>query len=233
MNSKQPHLPPSAQSVLVWDLPTRIFHWIFAASVIGALACALIGGDAMSWHMRFGYTALTLAAFRLLWGFVGPRYARFASFPPRPFVAFRYLRDGARQAFTGHNPAGALSVYAILGSVSLQAVTGLFANDDVLWSGPLSALVSNKIVVLATQLHQLNGNLIYLLVLLHLGAIAFHGLVRHEPLIKAMIHGKRERSASQASTCEPDARDGRSVRLLALTLFAVCSLATWFISALG
>lgn len=233
MNSKQSQLPPSAASVLVWDLPTRIFHWVFAASVIGALACALIGGDAMTWHMRFGYTALTLAAFRLLWGFVGPRYARFASFPPRPFAAFRYLRDGARQAFTGHNPAGALSVYAMLGSVWLQAVTGLFANDDVLWSGPLSALVSNDFVALATKLHHLNGNLIYLLVFLHLGAIAFHGLVRHEPLIKAMISGKRDRCSSQASTREPDARDGLTVRLLALALVVACSLATWYIAAQG
>jgi cytochrome b len=233
MNSKQLQALPSESSILVWDLPTRIFHWAFAASVIGALACALIGGDAMAWHMRFGYAALTLAAFRLLWGFVGPRYARFASFPPRPFIALRYLRSGARDYFTGHNPAGALSVYAILGSVSLQAITGLFANDDVLWSGPLSGLVSNAFVALATKLHHLNSNLIYLLLILHLGAIAFHTVIRHELLIKAMICGKRSSPSSASSTPEPSARDGLAVRLLALALLAACALMTWTIAAQG
>ena len=200
MNSTQPSAVQDHRQVLVWDLPTRIFHWLFALAVLGALTCAAIGGQAMAWHMRFGYTALALVSFRLVWGFVGPRYARFANFPPQPTRALRYLRDGAREPFVGHNPAGALSVYAILACIALQAATGLFASDDLLWSGPLSKLVPNSVVAFITEVHHLNGSLIWLLVITHLGAIAFHTLSRREPLVKAMIDRKSTRLNSSHSS---------------------------------
>src|SRR5690606_9284218 len=81
-----------ATVVRVWDLPTRLFHWALVACVIGSLVSINIGGNAVGWHFRFGYAILTLLLFRVAWGFVGPRHARFANFPPNPAAAWRYLR---------------------------------------------------------------------------------------------------------------------------------------------
>ncbi|MFQ6686023.1 cytochrome b, partial [Bordetella pertussis] len=84
-------MQPTATSVRIWDLPTRLFHWAFAAAVIGALVTVKLGGLYMDWHVRFGLTALGLVLFRLIWGFVGPRHARFATFVRGPGAMLAYL----------------------------------------------------------------------------------------------------------------------------------------------
>ena len=112
------------QRIRVWDLPTRIFHWALVACVIGSFVSVKIGGNAMVWHGRFGLTVVGLLAFRLVWGFIGSTYARFAQFVRGPRAIKDYLQG--RWQGEGHNPLGALSVLA-----AVLAVLGYSVNESV------------------------------------------------------------------------------------------------------
>ena len=124
--------PPAR--VRVWDLPTRAFHWSLVAAVTVATVTGTLGGRWMEWHSRAGLLIVGLLSFRLAWGFVGFEHARFASFAPTPTRLRAYLMGQWRGV--GHNPLGALSVFALLGILALQAATGLFSNDDIAINGP-------------------------------------------------------------------------------------------------
>ena len=142
--------------VRVWDLPTRLFHWVLAVCVLGSIISAKIGGNAMAWHFRFGYVVLTLLAFRLLWGFVGGRWSRFSSFVYAPSTTLRYLRGQSRDDehhHVGHNPLGAFSVFGFLALLLLQVSTGLVADDEISNAGPLVKFVSGATSSLATNWH--------------------------------------------------------------------------------
>jgi cytochrome b len=205
----------------VWDLPTRLFHWALAVLVAVAIATAKIGGNWMDWHMRAGYAVLALLLFRLLWGFAGSRYARFANFVHGPRAVLDYLR-GRSQHTAGHNPLGALSVLALLAVFLVQAGSGLFASDDIFSEGPLAKLVSTATMDLMTTVHKRGEYVIYALIGLHLAAVAFYEFVRREPLIMAMVSGDRRCQA-------PPARDDVLLRLRALLLFAVACGLVWFL----
>ncbi|GAA4401010.1 cytochrome b/b6 domain-containing protein [Quisquiliibacterium transsilvanicum] len=235
------------EKIRVWDLPTRLFHWALAICLAGSLVSVNLGGNAVGWHFRFGYAMLALLLFRVAWGFVGPRYSRFASFPPSPAAALRHLR-GEGVDRPGHSPLAALSVYALLLALAIQAGTGLFANDAIMWDGPLKNLVTNATSDTLTRLHKLNRFVVIGLVLLHLAAIAFYTFVKRRRLVAAMITGDaavrpppgaaaaRDSGDVRASgkprghradhTAEP-ARDDARVRLKALSLLAASAAAVW------
>ncbi|MEZ5590233.1 MAG: cytochrome b/b6 domain-containing protein [Gammaproteobacteria bacterium] len=103
------------QKILVWDVPTRVFHWSLALSFLGAY----ISGDSERWrdlHIMFGYTMLGLIVFRLVWGIIGTRYARFSSFlygPGRVLAYLKSLLGGENKHYVGHNPAGSWAIFAI------------------------------------------------------------------------------------------------------------------------
>lgn len=212
-------------STRVWDLPTRAFHWALAACIVGSIVTASIGGNAIGWHFRFGYAILALVLFRLVWGFAGPRYARFSSFPPSPAAALAYLR-GRSGPGAGHNPLGAFSVYALLLALAVQVGTGLFANDDIMWEGPLRPLVSNAASEWLTRAHRINRLVVIGLIALHLAAVAFYAFVKKERLVRAMIDGDRD---VDAALSPPPAEDGARVRARALALFACCALVAWLV----
>lgn len=212
-------VPPGTR-VRVWDLPTRVFHWSLVVSLIASVLSAKIGGDLIAWHFRFGYAVLALLLFRVVWGFVGGHYARFASFPPSIARALAYLRNG-RPDTPGHNPVGGFSVYLLLATLLFQAVSGLFANDDIMWDGPLRHLVSDDMSELVSQWHRANEVVIYALIALHLAAIAFHTLVKKQKLAPAMISGDKLVSEPDA----PSARDTAATRLLALGVFTAIAAA--------
>ncbi|MGL5632902.1 MAG: cytochrome b/b6 domain-containing protein, partial [Azovibrio sp.] len=123
------------QKVKLWDLPTRLFHWILVIAMVGLFISGQIGGNAIELHGKVGQFVLALIVFRVVWGFVGSTYARFTSFFPTPARILAYLRG--EWSGLGHNPLGSLSVFALLGLVGLQAVLGLFSNDDIAFRGPL------------------------------------------------------------------------------------------------
>lgn len=220
---------PGTVRIRVWDLPTRLFHWSLAVCVAGSIVSANLGGNALAWHFRFGYAILALLLFRVAWGFVGPRYARFASFPPNPGAALRHLL--AQPAYApGHSPLGALSVYAMLVVLAVQAVTGLFANDEILWEGPLRNTVSNATSDWLTALHLSNRWLLIGLVALHLAAIAWHALVRRRRLVRAMVVGDAEFDTRSTAGGSPrPATDDGPVRARAALLLAAAAALVWMV----
>jgi cytochrome b len=214
---------PALSRIRVWDLPTRLFHWALVICVVGAYVTVKLGGLWMDWHTRFGMAALALIAFRLIWGLLGPRYARFSQFVRGPRTVLRYLRNDLPPA-AGHNPLGACSVIALLLVIGVQASSGLFANDDVLTAGPL-AFLSDAWSSRMTWLHNANEWVIIALVGLHVAAIAWYQLVLRKNLGGPMIHGDVPADAHEGS---PPAQDSWTLRLAALILFAaLCGLVWW------
>ncbi len=188
---------------LVWDLPVRLFHWLLVLSMIASYVTAKIGFDAMEIHRYLGYWTIGLVVFRILWGFVGPKHARFSSFVRGPAGIWRYakaLGAGTMIESAGHNPLGGLSVILLLALVAFQAGTGLFATDDVVWTGPYYNAVSEGWAERITGWHKMNFNFILAAVALHLMAIAFYFLVKKQNLVGAMVHGKKYVAQNDAIT---------------------------------
>lgn len=216
-----------SNTVRVWDLPTRIFHWALVACVVGLLTTSQIGGDAMAWHFRFGYTVLSLLLFRIVWGLVGGRWSRFTSFIYSPANVLKYIKGQGRPEHSiGHNPLGAGSVFALLGFLLLQVASGLVSDDEISTVGPLSKFVSSTLVSNATFYHKNVGKLILIgLVVLHIAAILFYLFKKHENLVRPMIRGDKE-IAVPAESSRDDARS----RTLAGVLFLGCAaLVAWML----
>lgn len=218
--------------VRVWDLPTRLFHWTLMLSVIGSVVSAKIGGNAMAWHFRLGYVALALLAFRLLWGLVGGRWSRFASFVYGPGALMRYLKGESRpdeHHEVGHSPLGSLSVLALLALLCAQVGSGLFADDEIASSGPLVRFVSGATSSLLTGWHKNWGQwLILAMVALHVLAIVAYRVRRGRDLVTPMIVGDKLLPADV-----PAARDTLATRGLALVLLAGCGAAAAWVASLG
>ncbi len=188
---------------LVWDLPLRAFHWLFAASIVASYATAQPGSGWMPWHMRLGYWMMGLLVFRILWGFVGPRHARFASFLAGPRAMWRYAKGftgfGEAIQSVGHNPLGGVMVVVMLLLVAFQVGTGLFATDDIVWTGPYNPAVSSATARLLTSLHHGNFNLIWAAIALHVGAITYYAFVKKQNLVPAMLTGWKPAEAVPAA----------------------------------
>lgn len=179
---------PATNAVAVWDLPTRLFHWLLVA-LIGFSWWSAENG-AMDWHRLSGETLVGLVVFRVLWGFLGGSTARFAGFVRSPVKVMGYVR-GQKHLAAGHNPLGGYSVLALLGLVALQVATGLFAVDtDGLESGPLSYLVSFDQGRVASGIHELSFNALLALIGIHLGAIVYYRVVKRRNLVAPMITGR-------------------------------------------
>ncbi len=213
----------------IWDLPTRVFHWTLSAVVVGLIATGL--GGIMEWHFRLGYAVLALLLFRLLWGFVGGRWSRFASFFYGPGSVVAYLRGRADPNHViGHTPLGALSVFAVLAVLASQVATGLVADDEISAAGPLTRFVSGDLVSLATGWHKGAGKTIVIaLVSLHVLAVLFYVLVKRHRLVRPMVSGDKLITSARSQVAP--SRDDAASRGLALVLFAVCAgLAYWIAS---
>jgi cytochrome b len=177
-----------ARHAVLWDLPLRVFHWSLVAAVTVAIVTGELGGAWMPWHGRAGLVIVGLLVFRVLWGVVGSATSRFTQFAPTPARLLAYLRG--RWRGVGHNPLGALAVFALLGLLSVQAATGLFGNDDIAFAGPLNHLVDDATGARATGWHRWLANGLIALVALHLLAIAFHVVVKRHRLVRPMITGR-------------------------------------------
>ena len=182
----------------VWDLPVRLVHWLLAALI--AFSWWSVHNHHTDWHIWSGCAILTLLIFRLLWGFVGSSTARFSNFVRGPRTVAAYLRG--KWAGLGHTPLGALSVLALLLAVAIQVGLGLIAQDeDGIYAGPLSRLVSSDASDSARDIHELWFNVILALIALHVGAIIFYR-IRGNDLTRAMITG-RAVLAQQAAPMRP------------------------------
>ncbi len=216
-------------TIRIWDLPTRLFHWLLAFCVVGLVVTGNVGGAWMEWHLRLGYAVVALLVFRVCWGFIGGRWSRFASFIYSPASLVRYLRGQAPLAHTaGHSPLGALAVFAMLLVLAAQVGTGLMSDDEIATFGPLVRFVSGDTVEAATSYHKNIGKFLVIgLVVIHLLAIAFYKLARRKPLTRAMVTGNK-----QLSEPMPAANDGWAHRLLALGLLVLAGAGVaWMVRA--
>jgi len=219
--------------VRVWDLPTRLFHWVLAICVIVSLVSAWIGGGAMAWHLRSGYTVFALLLFRLVWGFVGGHWSRFATFAYAPSTSLRYLRGESRpdeHHHVGHNPLGAFSVFGLLLILAAQVGSGLFADDEIATTGPLNKFVSGKTAGTLTHWHTTFGQwFILTLVVLHVAAVVFYLVKRKQNLVRPMLSGDKLLTADAPASV--DTLGSRLGALLALAAAVV--LVTWLVSLGG
>ena len=173
----------------LWDIPTRAFHWL----IVCCLPLAWWSAETENYqvHEWIGYTVITLVISRIVWGFVGSGHSRFRDFVVGPGRVLAYLRGGEAGS-AGHNPLGGWSVLALLSLLLLQAVSGLFNSDDVLFSGPLYYAASTVFRDAMGVVHEVAFNLLLALVALHIVAVLYHQLVRGERLLGAMIRGRAE-----------------------------------------
>ncbi len=226
------HSATDLRPVRVWDLPTRVFHWSLALLVITSVVTVNVGGNAMTWHFRAGYAVIALLGFRLVWGLIGGRWSRFASFIYAPGTVLRYLRGDHRAGDhfeVGHNPLGSLSVFGLLAVLLLQVSTGLFADDEIANSGPLVRFVSGDTSSLATQWHaDIGAVIIYVLVGLHVAAIVFYRWRKRLDLVTPMLKGHKLLPPQAPASVDNPAR-----RLLAAALLLACGVAVavaWMVS---
>jgi cytochrome b len=184
---RQLHLP-----MRIWDLPTRLFHWVLVILIFAAWLSAW--RDWMQVHVVCGLSVLTLLLFRLIWGFVGSDTARFSHFLKSPFAALQHLRHLARRepdTETGHNAAGGWMVVVLLLLLCVQVGTGLCSNDDIFVEGPLAEFVGKDRSDWLTHIHHVNFTLIEIAIALHVLAIVAYRLIKGHNLLLPMITGKK------------------------------------------
>ncbi len=228
-----PDVTETAAKVPAWDLPTRIFHW----TLVVLIACAWLSFEfseeledpRLVWHRWNGLALLTLIVWRILWGFAGPANVRFASFVRGPRAALAYARDlaaGTPRRFLGHNPLGGLVVLALIALVAAIGTLGLFAlehNDNA--TGPLYKYAGEAWAKVFTSWHRfLFEPVLLILIAIHITANVLYGVVKKEPLIPAMITGRKpaaeyEDGAPSAPVMHPVRRAIALLAVAALTVF--------------
>ena len=177
----------SDNKILVWDLPTRTFHWAMVLSLVGAL----LTQESEKWrllHVNFGYTMVGLVFFRIVWGLVGTRYARFSNFIKGPLVVKNYIKSLITrncENYVGHNPVGAVSIVLILGLVLFIAATGYLSYNDEGGDWP-------------SKLHEMASNVLLAVIGIHIVGVAFSSFMHKENLVKSMLSGFKSGSVSQA-----------------------------------
>ena len=223
-----PHL--TSERTLVWDLPLRLCHAALAASVTGSFVTHWLGAGAFRWHELCGCTTLVLVAFRIAWGCVGPRHARFADFVRGPRAVLGHARALARRAppvVAGHNPLGGWMVLALLALLLAQATSGLVANDSVVDAGPLYGYVSAAQSNAVSWLHRLLSNWILAAVCLHVVAVLAYRVVLRSDLIGPMLTGFKD-GLAPAAGIERSGR-GQQLVLAATLLAAFAALLGWLL----
>lgn len=167
----------------IWDLPTRLYHWIQATLFI----CLITGFGP---HLQLGLALFTLICWRLVWGFIGSDTSKFKNFVSSPTRTVRYLL-GKESSHAGHNPAGAWMVIALIATLFVQCFTGM-ALVGLFNSFPYAeSLLSENTLDVFRAIHRTSAQLLIVFVVIHLSAIVIYKL-RSKPLVKAMITGKQD-----------------------------------------
>ena len=211
------------KSLLIWDLPTRLFHWLFAVSFAGAYITA----ESDAWlgvHTGLGYLMLGLLAFRLVWGFAGGHYARFSNFLFSPKQAWRYLLETLENRAArhlGHNPAGSWAVYGLLVLGLIVGLTGVFAQGGEEQQGAAAALLSYDLGHAIKEAHEVVATLMLLLVFGHIVGVVVESRLHRENLARSMVTGLKQGP--------DDASASRPYRLIgALLLLSAAGFSGWW-----
>ena len=226
--TSNPISPPQTAANLkggaIWDFPLRVFHWGLAIAVFVAIGSAKNG--VMYVHEKAGLTVLGLVIFRIIWGFMGSHHARFKNFMTMPKAVWAYIqsrRKGDRSYHPGHAPTGAYATLAILMVLLAMASFGTMANDDVLYEGPLAAYVGD-FTNEARRIHHMIEKLVFLIIALHLVAIAVYRFKLGIKLIPPMVTGGRDDTITKIS---------RRRQIFGFVLMAACVAATQSIGLMG
>ena len=210
------------RKVLVWDLPTRLFHWMLVLGVAGLWWTGEKGP--METHALLGYVVLALLLFRILWGLFGSETARFASFLRGPAAGAEHVRHilakGPLPHPAGHNPVGGWSVVLFLLVLLILSFSGLFLYDDEIFWAPLNAFVSEETENMLGWLHHVSFEALLVLVALHVGAIFLYWVVKRSNLLGPMLTG---RAAIDPGVAEPRVAS----LVLALILAVLAAAAVW------
>jgi cytochrome b len=212
------------QKHLVWDWPVRIFHWLLVLGLFAQWITAEQLEDAMQIHFYVGYFLLGLVLFRLVWGFIGTKYAKFNQGLGGPRQTISYLLSlfgKQHKASIGHNPVGALMLPAVIFLVATQAISGLFSTDDIFYSGPYYSVVSDLVQECMQWLHYNTINLLWAIVAIHLLAIAWYRFKLKQDLVTPMLDGKKVVHHTQAIE---SSKVLRALAVVALVSLLVCWL---------
>ena len=185
---------PQQYELKVWDIPVRIFHWLLVVLFAAAYITNKLGPNYFTYHVWSGYGIIVLVSFRILWGVVGTYHARFINFVPNPITLSQYALRVAKRTerhHVGHNPLGAVMVIILLLTIFIQALSGLFSNDEIFNLGPLYGYISNDLSLTLTSLHRQLFYWILAAVVLHIAAVLFHVFYKRDNIIKAMITGSK------------------------------------------
>jgi cytochrome b len=227
MRDMPPDSEPERQNVRAWDLPTRVFHWTLVTLLVSAYLSfrfsEAFGDNTLKWHRYNGYAILVLLVWRLLWGFIGSSTSRWSAFVRWPWVAAGYAFDllrGRDRHYLGHNPLGTWMILAVLSVLAAQAALGLFTveHNDAYW-GPLYKLVSEARQKVLSSWHTWSFYYVLLpLLAAHITANVLYGVVKKDPLIRAMVTGKKPVGAYED---QPEARIVTQPLMLALACLGV------------
>jgi cytochrome b len=217
-----------ARKTLVWDLPTRLFHWTLVLCVAGLWWTGERGP--IETHALLGYVVLALLLFRILWGLIGSETARFASFLRGPAAGLEHVRHlvarGPLPHPAGHNPLGGWSVILLLLVLLTLSITGLFLYDDEIFWAPLNAFVSEETENQLGWLHHVAFDALLVLVALHVAAIFLYWAVKRSNLVGPMLSGR--------AAITPNAREPRTASLiLALLIAAIAGGSVWALVTYG
>jgi cytochrome b len=213
----------STRKTLVWDAPTRLFHWLAVALVVAAYVTFRLNW--MDWHQRVGDALLALLVFRLLWGFFGSETARFSGFLSAPRRAIEHLRHSFRpepDRQVGHNPAGGWMVMVLLFLLLGETLTGLYIDNDIADEGPLTELVPARVANLIDALHTIFWDMLLAAVALHLLAVLVYALAKRQNLVLPMLTGRKKLPASVPSPAIAGA--ARALLLFACSALAAAAL---------
>jgi len=217
-----------SKQYLIWDLPLRIFHWLFVITIAGAWYTSEQEGEFIEFHMMFGYVAIGLLIFRIFWGVVGPKHARFKQFLPSISTLVNYVKSvkEKKSYYTpGHNPLGSLMVVLMIILISLQAVSGLFIDDDIFSSGPYYGSIAPATEKVMSFLHHNVFDIMIISIVLHLLAIAYYWKVKKENLVSPMITGKKNASDVK----EVDAITSSRIPLAIIIAIAASLFVYWLV----
>ena len=210
----------SADAQLIWDLPLRTCHWALALAVTGSFVSHY--ADAFKWHVRCGYLTLTLVTFRLVWGCLGPRYARFGELLGSARAP--WSQRAAQRRVAGHTALGACMALLLLTLLAGQALTGLFANDEVVEAGPLTGWVRHATSNWFSAWHENISNVLLGAIALHVLAAAYYRWRLGDDRIVPLVTG-RKRGLPSGSAIEAE-HVGRAVLVL-IALAVTLAFIVW------
>lgn len=208
---------------LIWDIPTRLFHWLLVACITAQYITAEILENAIQWHFYIGYFTLGLILFRIIWGVIGTHYAKFSEFLAGPTRIMSYIKTLPKKdshAHAGHNPVGGWMVMVLLALVAIQGISGLFITDDIYSNGPYYDAVSESTRDIMNTIHHTAFNVLLGAIALHIIAIIFYALFKKQRLVGAMVHGKKS-TAQKGITS--------SKLLLAVVIATLCAAVMYYI----